>query len=294
MARSYTLRNQVDNNGLALVNVWCRAFNADSGTLVETQYTDSTGSCTFEELPDDDNVNVCVVWGTNVKWFYNIFSAGQDILYNSLTVDHIDATSITLGVLTGDLDDIDDGSSYGKLLLTDISSGHIQLTSNASFSGKWYSSSGVSIDASSGINIWGTSNALTTRATEAGTIQCYVGSDGKLYAGAGAVWLDSTGITLKSSSDVSYLNVKDNNNYLVGKIYGYSSNLIINGNSYAITIGSTGNYVYLGNAQLSSWTRLGNKTSDPSSPLAGCIYYDSVNNLVKIYNGSVWKTVTWS
>lgn len=97
-------------------------------------------------------------------------------------------------------DMIANGFSYGRLLLTDIQAGHIRLTSAAVFDGKWYSASGVSINASSGINIWGTANALTTRATEAGTIECYVGADGKIYAGAGAVYMDSSGLHLKGET----------------------------------------------------------------------------------------------
>jgi len=67
---------------------------------------------------------------------------------------------------------------------------------NAAKTGKWYSSSGVSLNASSGINIWGTNNALTTRATEAGTIQCSVGANGKISAGAGTILLGSDGLRI--------------------------------------------------------------------------------------------------
>ncbi|MCJ7828151.1 MAG: phage tail protein [Dehalococcoidia bacterium] len=70
---------------------------------------------------------------------------------------------------------------------------------------------GVKIS-STGINIFGLGNALTTRATEAGTIQCYVGADGRFYAGAGAVKLDSAGLTiygqlLKFYSGTTYVGV---------------------------------------------------------------------------------------
>lgn len=53
----------------------------------------------------------------------------------------------------------------------------------------------VTLD-SSGINIWGVNNALTTRATVDGTIQCSVNSDGHIVAGAGAVKLSSAGLTI--------------------------------------------------------------------------------------------------
>ena len=94
------------------------------------------------------------------------------------------------------MDEIANGATYGKLLLTDISAGHLKLTSSTVVSGEWYDQSGVEIDATHGINIYGTANALTTRATKTGTIQCYVGADGAIYAGAGAVKLNSTGIVI--------------------------------------------------------------------------------------------------
>lgn len=94
------------------------------------------------------------------------------------------------------LDDIIDGTTYSRVLTTDISAGHILLSKTVKI-GEWYDESGVEIDASTGINIYGTNNALTTRATKTGTIQCYVGADGKLYAGAGAVWLDALGVHAK-------------------------------------------------------------------------------------------------
>jgi len=84
--------------------------------------------------------------------------------------------------------------TYGLVLTTDISAGHLKLTSSTVVSGSWYDESGVEIDAAHGINIYGTNNALTTRATKTGTIQCYVGADGSIYAGAGAVKLNATGL----------------------------------------------------------------------------------------------------
>jgi hypothetical protein len=57
--------------------------------------------------------------------------------------------------------------------------------------------SGVKIS-SSGVNIWG-DGMLTTRPTEAGTIQCKVDSTGAISAGGGAVVLNATGIKITSS-----------------------------------------------------------------------------------------------
>lgn len=77
---------------------------------------------------------------------------------------------------------------------------------NAAKSGEWYNASGVEIDATHGINIYGTASALTTRATKAGTVQCYVGADGYIYAGAGAVFMSAAGLTLKGGKALKLYN----------------------------------------------------------------------------------------
>lgn len=66
--------------------------------------------------------------------------------------------------------------------------------------GEWYNKSGVCIDATQGINIYGTNMAFVTRATKTGTAQCYMGSDGAIYAGAGAVKLNASGIRIKGAT----------------------------------------------------------------------------------------------
>lgn len=161
------------------------------------------------------------------------------------------------------LDDVPDGAAggYSRVLSTHLSAGKLLLTSAAVKSGKWYSESGVEIDATSGIALFGTDMALITAKSStaitafadggAGTvtvtsaghglvagdkvhiggttnyngnynityvdvnnykitkawagndatgtsrrIEAYVGSDGKLVAGAGAVTLDNGGIKI--------------------------------------------------------------------------------------------------
>ena len=68
--------------------------------------------------------------------------------------------------------------------------------------GEWYNYSGVSIDATKGICIYGTSGQrLITSATKWGTAQCYVGTDGRIYAGAGNVRLGSDGIRVSGGTN---------------------------------------------------------------------------------------------
>ena len=153
---------------------------------------------------------------------------------------------------------------------------------------------GVKIS-STGINIFGLGNALTTRATEAGTIQCYVGADGKFYAGAGAVILDSTGMIVKG--ETAFI-LKNANNVACG----YFASYIAGGNWMGINTYpgvylsiDSGEKLYLGAGSgfyihcLSPF-RLKQGT-DPGSPLEGWMYYNLAAHTVKYWNGSVWKTL---
>ena len=105
------------------------------------------------------------------------------------------------------LDAIAEGTTYQKLLATDISAGHIKLTSETVVAGEWYKESGVAIDAVKGIGIYGGTglSGLRTYPTEANyladkNVQCYVGTDGKINAGAGAVQLSADGINLSDTA----------------------------------------------------------------------------------------------
>jgi len=130
----------------------------------------------------------------------------NEIAADTITANEISADYIEVGGATADInsdegiDGINDGTLYGKVGKTDISGGHIKLHYDTVADGQWYDSSGVEIDASHGINIYGTDSALTTRATKTGTIQCYVGANGNFYCGAGDVYLASNGITIKGSA----------------------------------------------------------------------------------------------
>ena len=160
---------------------------------------------------------------TYAKILKTDISAGHIILSSVVqSSSYRTVTDTEKGIWTGkpdDMDEIPDGTTYVRVLATDIQAGHIKLTSNTAVDGEWYDESGVEIDATHGINIYGVNNALTTRATKTGTVQCYVGSDGKIYAGAGAVSLDSGGLTIKGAM----LLFKDSAGTNRGYVEGYAS-----------------------------------------------------------------------
>ncbi len=121
--------------------------------------------------------------------------------------------SFSIGTLAGSLDDILDGNQttgYSKLYSTDIASGHIKLTTAVSAAGKWYDYTGVVLDASYGVSLYGGHVALRTFATSGAYatwlaladiddltgVQCYVGTDGAIYAGAGAIKMDASALKI--------------------------------------------------------------------------------------------------
>jgi len=91
-----------------------------------------------------------------------------------------------------------------------------------------YDESGVIIDANEGIQIYGGAGtmALTTRTTKDGDIQCYVGTDGKLYAGGGSVILDSTGLHIIGDSE--FLLFENPAGTIKGAIYQHADGITLN------------------------------------------------------------------
>jgi hypothetical protein len=204
------------------------------------------------------------------------------------------------------MDEIGEGSTYQRVKTTEIDTGRIKLTVanyySGKFDGKWYldgsSSAGVSIAAGVGINIWGRNQALTTRATETGAIQCYVGSDGAIYAGGGTVKLDSTGITITSASGspkIYYYYGATYCGYLCGQasggltIHAQGANLTIENASGNIVLLPSSTYgVVMTNA---SYLDLPYRGSAPYA-LEGRMYYDYVIQQPRIYFQGAWRNIT--
>jgi len=181
-----------------------------------------------------------------------------------------------------DMDDIPNGTTYQKILATDISSGHIVLSSTVK-SGSWYDESGVEIDADHGINIYGTANALTTRATKTGTIQCYVGADGCIYAGSGTVKLSNAGINTYGQGITLNKSTGGYQGYL-GAVTGFVWL------ASEVEIKISGPSVDMSNC---SWGRFP-LDGVPGSPDEGDFYYDRTSHTIKCYNGTTTKTVAWT
>lgn len=116
------------------------------------------------------------------------------------------------------LDQVVEGD-FGLIYKTDLDAGHLLLSKTVK-DGAWYEESGVGIDADKGIGIYGGEGlmGLRTYPTLADylantNVQCYVGTDGKIYAGGGNVMLDADGVQINGE----YLRFVESG--YIGKIY---------------------------------------------------------------------------
>ena len=274
----------------------------DENILYNPGYDPNTKRRTFTATPTTP-YDVGDIWldATTVKRCTTARATGAYVAgdWTATTIDAIaDGTTFQRtksSALTADglviLDQVVEGT-YGLLLTTDISAGHIKLTSQTKASGLWYKASGVEIDAAHGINIYGTDNALTTRATETGTIQCYVGANGKLYAGAGAVLLDASGVTIKGQK----LALQDSNGAHGGVIYVDTSGALhIDAAGWAGGVHFTGidcdgiATIYSLDCGGGAGFYLPKKSSQPTAS-DGLLVYDTSDGYIKYYSlhDSTW------
>lgn len=240
--------------------------------------------------------------------------------YGLVKSTDISAGHIKLSYCYGDLDDIDDGGTYEKLRATDIDSGHIKLSSYTKVSGEWYDNKGLLMDSDFGIRLYGGQVALSTHPTHSDAvnntnIQCYVGSDGKIYAGGGNVKLGSDGIAVEGER----LLFVDSLSTIRGKVYETANGITIFGNPniQLVTYGGNREIECIGDLipQNSTWT-LGDsndvwsklyvteihgvgtgfiglpRRSSPPSASEGRFYYDTTKDLLCYYRSGVgWRVL---
>jgi hypothetical protein len=97
--REYTLRGVTDDKGRPIAEAWCRAYNSSDQTnltLVETRYTNEDGMTTFRFLPAADPVDICVIWGSHVIWYRNVFDSDGSSIDDAVTKAHTQNTDTSL------------------------------------------------------------------------------------------------------------------------------------------------------------------------------------------------------
>jgi len=126
------------------------------------------------------------------------------------------------------LDNVEAGT-YGLVKSTSISAGQILLSKTVK-DGEWYNESGLIMDATAGMVLYGGPGlmGLRTYPTLADyladtNLQCYVGTDGMLYAGGGTVFLSAEGLTIKGQT----LYLRDSSGNLKGYVFGHSNLLAL-------------------------------------------------------------------
>jgi phage minor structural protein len=151
---------------------------------------------------------------------------------------------------------------------------------------------GVKIS-TTGINIFGLGNALTTRATEAGVIQCYVGADGKFYAGAGKVSMDATGLHIDCGIGASLLDIFQGSYHS----YIWQSGTLMGISSDAGGLGlyckySGGDYTGYITCNAKSFN-LPYRNTDISGPSQGNMWYDYALHRIRCHDGTSIKSIAW-
>ncbi len=154
------------------------------------------------------------------------------------------------------------------------------------------------------------SDTLIAGYSDATTKQFYLqASNGKAYAGAGAVIIDANGITCSGSAATNWVLITGTSGAGVVKWQDTVAskectiNMSVFGNLQVHSnTGSCINLDTLGSdpAGLAYCIKLGSRyivlpqhTADAPNVEGNC-YYDTTNHLLKIYNGTAWKTVTWT
>ena len=191
----YLSADRIDAGTITATQLSFSAFDTATNTLDDIENGGAEG---YSKVLTTDISSGHITLESTVKTSsYRTVSDSEKGTWNGKVLTFSQTTAPTAEA-TGDLwIDTDDGNKLYRW----SGSAWVEVPpelANAAKTGEWYDASGVEIDATHGINIYGTANALTTRATKTGTIQCYVGADGKIYAGAGTVILDATvGVTIK-------------------------------------------------------------------------------------------------
>ena len=207
------------------------------------------------------NLNIT---GDDIENYFSRLRVGTLYAENIILDDVLDGTyyqraSITALNASGMviLDQVIVGT-YGLVLVTDIQAGHILLSKTVK-DGKWHDETGVVIDASYGIALYGGEgiNAFRTFATqahyEAGTpVQVYIGTDGKFYAAGGQLAIDQTALHIYGNEAGDYfLRFYDTSLNQAGRI-GVEGDLF-----YLCAYPSAGKDVYLGAANGLVWIQTG-------------------------------------
>jgi hypothetical protein len=252
---------------------------------------------------------------------YRTTSDTEKTNWSAKAKTYVQATAPSTGLVAGDLwFDSDDGYKVyrwtgsawvtvqdGEItqLRTDIEAGKLTLSAETTIDGYLDNTSGVLLGALFGIRLYGGQISLSTHDTYAHAlantgIQCYVGTDGAIYAGAGAVKLSADGLKIVGEALYFYYGAS-----LRGSLFGWSlGGLKLDAANGDLTLGSANGVslvadsgeIYLGatgyvNAASTKGFILPNRTSHPSSPSEGTIYFNtSDHNMYGYMNGS-WQTM---
>lgn len=108
------------------------------------------GDADLDNIPDGTNYSRVLTTDISAGHI-KLLSVIQTSSYRTVT----DAQKVDWTNKPEDMDEIGEGTTYKRVKATDISAGHIKLTSYVNAAGEWYDYSGVEIDADVGVTIKG-------------------------------------------------------------------------------------------------------------------------------------------
>jgi len=97
MAQTYA-GTIVNDKGKPIINAKCEAYRVDTGALVETVYTNTSGVYTFSALIDNTDHNIKATWGSQIRWWHKIFGSGING-WRVIASDDFEATSAGKGII---------------------------------------------------------------------------------------------------------------------------------------------------------------------------------------------------
>ena len=203
-------------------------FSTDSDEAgIRRQDTPPGGVDVGEYWIDTSGEDPIIKRWTGSEWF-TIEQWEIDALNRGILTAHTKLASLSVDGLVL-LDSVQIGDDYDLVYKASISA-HQILLSKTTKDGAWYEESGVGIDATKGIAIYGGEGLMGLRTyptlqdyIEDTNVQCYVGTDGKIYAGAGNIVLSSNGICIKGE----YIEFCDANGVTQGRIFGSTADALV-------------------------------------------------------------------
>lgn len=200
----------ITGNGSGITSI--NGGNIAAGTITATQIAASTIT--------GSKIAATTITASNI--------ASGTITATQLAANSVTATQILAGAVTASKISVTDLAAVSATMGTLTMNGVVTLSSG----GGLYAGTGTFASPTTGVKLWHSGTVGQIAGYNSGTAQFYAGTDGKLYAGAGAVTLDANGISLVSGTStpnkIVWLKPSTSNSYAEVNAYESGSTAYLN------------------------------------------------------------------